>query len=550
MKRLATSLLVLATPSFSGCFADTSGLTTGDGSGDDSGSTGVNPGSTSGGGSDGGGGTASGGSAATTGSGGTAATAGSTGGAGTTGGTGGSTGAGTTAGPGDTTGAASTGGAGSTSGASTGPGSGSSTGSAGTTDGPGTTTGSTGDGSTGGSTGGLTTGTTGTGTTGGDTTGSSTGTGTTGTGSTGTTGVVVPPPECGNGMAEVGEFCLRDYTETDTVNPPMDLVAADFDNNNNIDIFTGQGIDAEFETVLGNGAGLFAMGPYDVSGEPYAYFVARGRINGDGLPDMIWADQADAGVAVRFNDGFGTLAEGVNDGVYPFDTVNSLAVGDIDSNNLTDVIVCTDSGTYLLRANGMGTGVLTQSTIYGFGTHTDAAVAELNGNSAVDVAIVNGTTLRLEFGTNNGSFPTDDVLALNGTGDRIAIGDMDDDGDADIVVTIPDANVVRVLEGAGSGGFSTAGDLESGMRLRDVVMRDFNADGRDDVVMSNQGDDTLSVYLSDPSGGFEPVRTLTLSGDTAREPANMTVADFNGDGALDIAVALTVDSIGLFLSDV
>lgn len=388
------------------------------------------------------------------------------------------------------------------------------------------------------------------GTSDGGTTTGATGDGSTGDASSGTTGVVEPDPECENGLAEVGEFCLGAYTETDLVNPATDLVAADFDDNDNIDIFTGAGPDGEFETLLGNGAGLFSMGPYDVTGGPEPYFVARGRLNNDAFPDMIWASDDTDGVAVVFNDGFGTLTDGVDNGVYPFDTINSISVGDVDGNNYTDIVVSTQSGSYLLRANGMGSGVLTQSTIFGNGNHSDAVVAELNGNAAMDVAIVNGMNLRFEFGTNNGLFPTNGGIGLGAMGDRVAAGDVDGDGDTDLAVTVPGVDAVRVMEGAGNGDFMALMSLATGSRASDVLLEDFNGDGRDDVVVSNAGDDTLSVYLSDPAGGFENVRTLNLSGASEREPGRMTVADLNEDGALDIAVALGVDAVGLFLSDV
>jgi hypothetical protein len=68
-----------------------------------------------------------------------------------------------------------------------------------------------------------------------------------------------------------------------------------------------------------------------------------------------------------------------------------------------------------------------------------------------------------------------------------------------------------------------------------VAVGDFNGDSKPDLAVSNSGGKSLSILLNDGSGNF----TLASSPGTGftSVPNSIAVADFNGDGKLDLAVA-------------
>src|ERR1051325_9299458 len=68
-----------------------------------------------------------------------------------------------------------------------------------------------------------------------------------------------------------------------------------------------------------------------------------------------------------------------------------------------------------------------------------------------------------------------------------------------------------------------------------VESADFNGDGRPDLVVANEQSNDVSILLNDGKGGFAPATgSPFLAG---HMPNDIAIADFNGDGKLDLALA-------------
>ena len=81
----------------------------------------------------------------------------------------------------------------------------------------------------------------------------------------------------------------------------------------------------------------------------------------------------------------------------------------------------------------------------------------------------------------------------------------------------------------GGTSFSTGGTSPHG-----IATGDFNHDGKQDVVVANQDQDNVAVLLGNGDGTLALSRSSTTC--LLAFPCNVAVADFNGDGNLDIAV--------------
>jgi hypothetical protein len=219
-------------------------------------------------------------------------------------------------------------------------------------------------------------------------------------------------------------------------------------------------------------------------------------------------------------------------------TVPTGTVSFIDTSNNNAVV---GTATFSGGTNGAFLGLANSSNFSTPGIQPEInpgviAVGDFNGDGIPDLAVANsaGSTVTIMLGNGDATFTAAAIsMGTSCVPWAVAVGDFNGDGIQDLSVLCYNGDL-DVLLGNGDGTFR----IESGPTTNEgnaIAVGDFNGDGIQDLAISSAGSDSLQVFLGNGDGTFTAAANSALGGSVS--PLSITVADFNGDGIQDLAVA-------------
>lgn len=269
---------------------------------------------------------------------------------------------------------------------------------------------------------------------------------------------------------------------------------------------------------------------------------------GDGKPGLAIGDHNQKQITLLL----GGRARAVPAEVTPH--AHHLAAADFDGDGHLDLALQDMGGRRALILWGPS---FEQSTAAGTGSSGHAyfnlAAADFDGDGAPDLAVAcwprGEVSVLLGDGPKKRGFHRGPLLQLENPAFFVAAADFDGDGKQDLAVATFSGSEgdlsrdgIALFRGDGHGAFAKPSLFASGPGPTRLAAGDFNGDGIADLAVGNQGAAQVTLFLGG-RGGLSPAPKVLL----AHPAQGIAVGDLDGDGKADL-VAATGDAIEIFLT--
>jgi hypothetical protein len=345
-----------------------------------------------------------------------------------------------------------------------------------------------------------------------------------------------------------GQGSFGDGILIDSLSDSKGFYLGDLDEDGDPDLLIADSRQKAINKYENDGIGNFTKLEPANSQVYFASDVALGDVNGDLIDDVVFCSSLDNEIGI--NAGIDASTYGPTQYLYKqCSGARVVFAGDIDGDKDQDVIVASEFDSkisWFENKDGLG-NFGGQNTIYDdIRNVTSVHMADLDGDGDLDAlgTLYNpGEVIKID--NDNGSFGAAIIMFEISKPQDITAGDLDQDGDIDVVVVCRGGDGLNWFENNGNGEFGSAIELpglyHSGRAVR---LDDLNGDGKLDVLVANQSSSKVSWYENLGGGSFGDEVFINTS---LVFPFDVYSFDLDGDGDKDVmAPSQVTDKIAWF----
>jgi hypothetical protein len=329
------------------------------------------------------------------------------------------------------------------------------------------------------------------------------------------------------------------------------VATTDLTGDRKLDLVVADNLSTAVSVLAGNGDGTFQTGVLQAAGRlPNA--VIAGKFDAGGTFDVAVANGDASVVSILLGRGDGTFQprRTFATGAAPV----ALVSGDFDGDGRVDIVAADQGDDMVSVLLGVGDGNFLPRMDSAAGPGPISVTrADFNRDGKLDLAVADINTphfgpgrVSVLLGHGDGTFDAPIALQAGITAYAVRAGDFNADGKPDLAVAtnLDVFGSVAILLGNGNGTFQPQVSYTTGRFSVALSVGDFNGDGAADLAVVNQSSNTVTILAGKGDGTFE----LQANYETGLGPISLVTGDFNHDGALDMAVTNLTDSMSVFVS--
>ncbi len=337
---------------------------------------------------------------------------------------------------------------------------------------------------------------------------------------------------------------------------PIGVAAADFNLDGFMDLAVanngGFGTGTTVSILTNNTTGGFNTA-VTIPGGAIPYKLQAGLIDGDSLPDIVVANEEEQ-ITLLHNTG-----SGFTNTTYIMQTTQfnnlyaNVQLADVDNDNDLDVLYSSFGTQQISMRKNLGNGSLDSIEMivldFWFGGACSFQVVDLNGDGYKDIVAAassgrTGDGYRIVMNNGNGTFGT----LTTGSGGQytfvILAGDVDLDGDNDVLTVDNYSNELTLHPNNGSGQFPTPVLFSSGFPIVTTKLEagDIDNDGDLDIVTGADSRTAINTPVSYSINNGNGIFSPAVSINAPQGGVGAKLRDINNDGFPDIIYASGINT--------